>query len=194
MKLFFNAFQCNEWSAMLLRKTWQILSSPYGPSLLKYWYITPGNHPQCPYDDLQMYSANLDLLMWEGILLFEVTATGLEPRITQFLNEHSTIWPRTIWFAPIMTIARPCSNLHQLLFFYGNDKIRNQNLLITRQKPNGFCHKNLLFLFWNLTLLNSSLYTSMIHVCARFYSALLSEIYKPKTKLVRGFPLNDNVK
>ena len=28
----------------------------------------------------------------------------------------------------------------------------------------------------------------MIHVCARFYSALLSEIYKPKTKLVRGFP------
>ena len=27
---------------------------------------------------------------------FKVTATGLEPRTTQFLNEHSTIWPN-IW-------------------------------------------------------------------------------------------------
>ena len=40
---------------------------------------------------------NRTYYFYNDIIDLEVTATGLEPRTTQLLNEHSTIWP-TKWF------------------------------------------------------------------------------------------------
>ena len=66
------------------------------------------------------------------------------------------------------------------IFF--NDETQNQNLLIPRQKPNRFFHTGVIFPFWNQRLLNSRLFYSMIHVCARFCSVVLSGFSKPQAK------------
>ena len=43
-------------------------------------------------------------------------------------------------------------------FSYGNET-RTQSLLIPRQKPNCFCHTDVMCSSWNLRLLNSSLFS-----------------------------------
>ena len=40
---------------------------------------------------------------WNNKTEVKVTATGLKPRNTQFVNEHSTIWPNWPNFNKILT-------------------------------------------------------------------------------------------
>ena len=67
----------------------------------------------------------------------DVTATGLEPRTTQFLNEHSTIWPN--WrlgkwlsykkrYSPMTVLKQIVYNhlyMHTLILFTGSSFHRN---------------------------------------------------------------------
>lgn len=67
-------------------------------------------------------------------------------------------------------------------FSYGYDGTQTQRLLILRRKPNHFCHTDAIFPSWNLRLLNSSLNVSMIHMCGRFSSVVISGVSNQQEK------------
>ena len=105
---------------------------------------------------------------------YEVTATGLEPRTTQFSNEHSTIWPNWFWvrvqllgnafidsqlnYAPLI-----CTFCQKTTYLRSKGYTKRRLELFT-------CHTPLIVICQNAMVVNS------IH--QRHLQFLLTEIYK----------------
>ena len=136
--------------------------------LLKYWFITPATTLKIlRQDDWQMCPAILDILFWGGI--------GVNLCFTPFTT-IDLIFQKSLW---ISSLVRSLTvDIFPIVMM--RLELRTRWFLDLISFTIQVCiAKTVMFPSWNLRPLSSSLFIAIIHVCARFHSVVVSEVFKP---------------